>query len=116
MPVSARFALNTTYYTLAAERFGDIASEYPRLYDTYNTVMSEALAAKERSEDSLDYIIGKANYFDSPYAQKLNPEDIKRCRATMLNFKNAVMYYITRNRKDRKVPKLKDVLEQVIAQ
>ena len=68
MPVSARFALNTTYYTLAAERFGDIATEYPRLYDTYNTVMSEALAAKERSEDSLDYIIGKNNYFDSAYA------------------------------------------------
>ena len=25
------------------------------------------------------------------------------------------MYYLARNRKDRKVPKLKDVLEQVIA-
>ena len=32
-----------------------------------------------------------------------------------MTLKNAIMYYLARNRKDRKVPKLKDVLEAVIA-
>ena len=51
MPISARFSLNTTYYTLSAEKFGDIASEYIEsggLLEVYNVVLSAALAAKER--------------------------------------------------------------------
>ena len=110
MDVSARFAQRTTYYTLTAEKFGDIASEYRSLHDAYNDVVSAALAAKERQTESLDYIPGR-HPFDSGIADMLNEEEKDRCRATLLSLKNAVMYYIARNRKDRKVPKLKDVLE-----
>ena len=35
MVVSARFARNTTYYTLSADRFSDIAAEYEKLYGAY---------------------------------------------------------------------------------
>ena len=56
MPVNARFALSTTFYTLSAEKFGDIATEYPSLHKAYNAVYSSALASKERGDDGLDYI------------------------------------------------------------
>ena len=39
---------------------------------------------------------------------------MERVQLTFLKFKNAVMYCITRNRKDRKLPKLRDMLEAVI--
>ena len=51
MKISARFGQYTTYYTLSAERFGDIATEYPYkggLLDTYNEVYLAALLAQER--------------------------------------------------------------------
>ena len=43
MPVSARFTMNTTFYSLSAEKFGDIAAEYyaagnPSLHKVYNLV------------------------------------------------------------------------------
>ena len=55
MPISARFAVNTTYYALSAEKFGDIAAEYPQLLDAYNSVYNAALGARERGENYLDY-------------------------------------------------------------
>ena len=33
----------------------------------------------------------------------------------MTKLKNAVMYYLIKNREQRKVPKLKDIIEQAIA-
>ena len=115
MPVSARFAHNTTYYTLPAARFGDIAAEYPALAKAYNNVYSAALAAKERQDHALDYWVASENRFTCRYAQTLDYEQLRRCGTTLLNLKNAIMYYLARNRKDRKMPKLKDVLESVIA-
>ena len=69
MPVSARFARLTTYYTLSADKFGDIAAEYDKLMHTFNTVYSESLASKERSECSLDYYTGHTStIFKSGFA------------------------------------------------
>ena len=63
MPVHARFAVNTTFYSLTAKDFGDIAAdnheEYPMLEQAYNLVYSEALSAKERQDDGLDYSPGR---------------------------------------------------------
>ena len=39
----------------------------------------------------------------------------QRANKQLKRFKNAVMYYIELNRKTKKLPKLKDVLEKVIA-
>ena len=39
---------------------------------------------------------------------------MQRAMATLKTFKNAVMYYLVSNRKEKKLPKLKDVLEKVI--
>ena len=50
MPISARFAVNTTYYSLNAERFGDIAAEYEPLKKIYNNVYSSALSARDRGD------------------------------------------------------------------
>ena len=117
MAVNARFASNTTYYTLSAERFGDVAAGYPALRDTYFTEFSKALAAKERQENALDYSPGQySSQFDSPAAAKMTDAVLEKAFLTHQKLKNATMYYIARNRKDRKVPKLKDVLMQVIAQ
>ena len=54
--------------------------------------------------------------FSSGIAEGLSKPELTRCRETLLMFKKAIMYYITRNRKDRKIPKLRDVLLKVIAQ
>ena len=48
MVLSARFARNTTYYTLSAERFGEIAEHHKLLYEVVQDTVSAALAAKER--------------------------------------------------------------------
>ena len=66
MDVSARFAQRTTYYTLTAEKFGDIASEYRSLNDAYKRTLSAALAAKERQLESLDYIPGRHPFNSGP--------------------------------------------------
>ena len=42
-------------------------------------------------------------------------KEMDRCKKTLAKFKNAVMYYLHANRKEKKLPKLKDVLEKVIA-
>ena len=53
MPISARFAVNTTYYTLSAKKFGDIAADYEPLRKIYNDVYLNALAARERNANML---------------------------------------------------------------
>ena len=114
MQVSARFALNTTYYSLSAERFANIAQSYSSLRKAYNNVYSQALAARDRNDNSLDYLPGR-DLFESDYSKTLDEKQLDRANTTLRNFKNSVMYYIAENRKDRKIPKLKDVLEKVIA-
>ena len=71
MPVSARFVMNTTFYSLSAERFGDIAAEYyaagnSSLHKVYNLVYTSALASKERGDNGLDYISGKNDFYFGP--------------------------------------------------
>jgi len=68
MPLNARFAHTTTYYTLTAEKFGDVAVEYEELNQVYQNVYSNALASKERQEDALDYSIGRIRGHFSPTA------------------------------------------------
>ena len=72
MPISARFAVNTTYYTLTAQKFGDIAAEYSPLRKIYNNVYSAALAARERSVDALDYYSSRNVFFNSRYNKLLS--------------------------------------------
>ena len=38
-----------------------------------------------------------------------------RVQRAVTKLKNAVMYYLIKNREQRKVPKLKDIIEQAIA-
>ena len=45
----------------------------------------------------------------------MTTREMDRCKKTLAKFKNAVMYYLHSNRKEKKLPKLKDVLEKVIA-
>ena len=111
MPISARFAVNTTYYTLTAQRFGDIAAEYPPLRKIYNNIYSAALAARDRNENALDYASSRNVFEGSRGAETLTPTQATNANNTLRNLKNAVMYYIAQNRKERKMPKLKDVLE-----
>jgi len=54
--------------------------------------------------------------FRSTHTGKLTDIQFQRANKQLKRFKNAVMYYITVNRKTKKLPKLKDVLEKVIAQ
>ena len=77
-------------------------------------VYSAALASKERGDDSLDYISGQKNSCYTVFGSELSIDEMERVRLAHLKFKNAVMYYISRNRKDRRIPKLRDMLESVI--
>ena len=80
MPVSARFVMNTTFYSLSAERFGDIAAEYytagnPSLHKVYNLVYTSALASKERGDNGLDYVSGKNDFYFGPGTDFMENEE-----------------------------------------
>ena len=100
---------------MSAEKFGDIATEYPALHRAYTKVYSSALASKERGDDSLDYISGKQYVYCGP-GSIFTEVDAERIRLTHLKFKNAVMYFLNVNRKGRRIPKLRDLLESVVSE
>ena len=70
---------------------------------------------KKDRDISLDYQTPLNIRINTRPGKELNVRDMKRCISTLHNFKNAVMYYLHGNRKEKKLPKLKDVLEKVIA-
>ena len=105
---------NTTYYTLTLERFFQIATEYPRLRRIYNDLYTTMLNKKDR-DISLDYMLPQNIRINTGPGKELNLRDMQRCIQTQHRFKNAVMYFLHANRKEKKLPKLKDVLEKVVA-
>ena len=77
MPLNARFAKTTTFYTLTAERFGDVAVEYEELYDVYQNIYSDALASKTKQENALDYSVGRIRgHFSPATSSKMTDEEI----------------------------------------
>ena len=61
---------------------------------------------------ALDYIPGKATFHNKDKVYK--GEEALHVQRLILKLKNAIMYYIVRNREERKVPKLSDILHQAI--
>jgi len=57
---------------------------------------------------ALDYIPGKTTFMHK--GEEMKNEEALRVQKLVLKLKNAIMYHIVKNRKERKVPKLKDAL------
>jgi hypothetical protein len=61
---------------------------------------------------ALDYIIGNQILYKKGFP--MSPVDSERGRKALLALKNAIFYFILKNRDERKVPKLRDILNAAI--
>lgn len=58
---------------------------------------------------ALDYVQGKTSFFFR--GKMMKDQQALHVQRTIVKLKNAIMYYVLRNREQRKVPKLKDIID-----
>lgn len=111
--VNARFTMNTTFYYLKYNRLVETAKQYPDFAKRLLQQRGKAFADKSREQNPMDFIRGNPTFFDA-HDRPLDPELSKRLINVMFHLKNAVVYYVQKNRKDRKVKNLRQILEEFI--
>ena len=101
-----------TMYELSRKQFFSIAQQY---FEFNSMLLTKLAVIQEGAENliSIDYVAGKTSLL---YKDKvLKDAEALRVQRAVTKLKNAVMYYLIKNREQRKVPKLKDIIEQAIA-
>ena len=110
--VYARMVQNTKIYFLKRRQMMEVA----RAYDSFKKVIAYELAYaqnnKNQGKEHLDYIRGSLQYNDG--SRTYSMYESKRIFNVTFSAKNAIMYYIMRNRQDRKVKNLRKILEEYI--
>ena len=69
---------------------------------------------KSREQDPIDFVKGSFVIRDEIRQRNLTLEDSTRAQKVMYIFKNSVIYYLLRNRKDRKNKNLRKILEEFV--
>lgn len=110
--VSGRVVSNTNVYLIKNADFFKIIQ---RDMDTLNRVQQTIVQSLANNDNpvSLDYTYGDTN-LRHPRGHYINPVNKIRFFNSLLKLKNTIMYFITKNRETRKVPKLKDILGAAI--
>ena len=106
-----RAANTVTLYKLNVEKFIIETVKYPEFAFRTALVINNQLADRENAI-ALDYIIG--NHILYKKGAPMTTEESERGRRALLALKNAIFFFILKNREERKVPKLRDVLNQAI--
>ena len=111
--VNSRFTMNTTFYYLKYHKLVEVAQQYPSFANELLKQKGKAEAFSSRDQNPVDFIRGSHIYYDSQ-DRALDPEESQRVFVIMFALKNSVVYYLLKNRKDRKVKNLKKILEEFI--
>lgn len=111
--VNARFSMNTTFYYLKYSKLIEVAKQYPSFAQELLKQKGKATAFKSRDQNPVDFIRGNIVFTD--IRDKVYDEtESARIFNIMFALKNSVVYYLLKNRKDRKVKNLKKILEEFI--
>ena len=111
--VNARFASKSTFYYLKYSKLVEVALRYPSFRKDLLREKGRSEALKSRDQNPIDFIRGSQTYFDLK-DKPLDAEKSQRIFNALFAFKNAVIYYLHRNRRDRKVQNLRKILEEFI--
>lgn len=111
--VNARCAMNTNFYFLRYHKLVEIAKQYPKFAQELLKEKGKAEAFKSRDQNPVDFIRGNNVYTDVRDIP-LDESTSERVFSSMFALKNSVVYYLLKNRKDRKVKNLKKILEEFI--
>ena len=112
--INARMNTNTTFYYLKYAKIVEVAKMYPRFAKDLLREKGKSEALKSRDQNPVDYILGSKLYTDPNFKQH-SPEVSDRMLEILFALKNSVVYYLLKNRKDRKVKNLKKILEEFIS-
>jgi len=108
LDVQARCPIKTTLYMLETDDFYNTIEKFPEVSELIRDTLNETIGQKENAI-ALDYVPGSNEFV---YNDKvLYGKDTLHVHRISLMLKNAIMYYIVRFREERKVPKLKDILQ-----
>ena len=111
--VNFRCLANCLLYFIKIDTLEDIAIQYKDFIKELVKYRGYADSNKSRDQLPLDYIMGNPNYFDQN-DKPLRDRDSKRMHEIMFALKNAVIYNLLKNRRDRKIKNLKQILEEYI--
>lgn len=111
--INARFSINTTFYYLKYHKLVEVAKRYPAFLYLLQREKGRAEALASRDQDPVDFIRGNHVFVDV-HDKQLDEETSQRMFKIMFALKNSVVYYLLKNRKDRKVKNLKKILEEFI--
>ena len=111
--ISARMIANTTFYYLKYAKIVEVAKLYPSFAKNLLKEKGKAAALKSRDLKPLDYILGTKSYID-PEFKRHSPEVSERMFNTLNALKNSVVFYLHRNRGNKKVKNLKKILGEFI--
>jgi CRP-like cAMP-binding protein len=111
-----RAGSSTTIFTLNVQQFVNEIVKYPDFSSRTALRISDQLADRENSI-ALDYILGNQIIQYSDARKGLTIMDLKQsdiARKGLLALKNAIFHFILKEREERKVPKLRDILNKAI--
>ena len=106
--------MNTTFYYLKYNKLAEIARKYPAFYHELQKQKGKAEAQASRDQDPVDFMRGD-HVFTDIKDRVSDLEESQRIFKIMFAIKNSVVYYLLKNRKNRKVKNLKKILEEFIA-
>jgi CRP-like cAMP-binding protein len=110
---NSRFTMNTTFYYLKYTQLVEVAKKFPSFYRELVKQFGKAASLKSRDQNPVDFIRGTINYTDTR-DNNYSAIQSEKIFSIMFAFKNSVVYYLLKNRKDRKVKNLKKILEEFI--
>jgi len=96
---------------LATDKFFEVLTKYPTYMDKIQALIIQTIGNRDNCI-ALDYIPGNTTFFHKGECMK--DDEALHIQRIILQLKNAIMYYIVRNREQRKVPKLSEILQQAI--
>lgn len=112
--VNMRFMKPTTFYYLKYSKIVEVARKYPSFSQVLLRQKGKADANKARDQVPIDYIRGYQTFEDCHNHAHVGDQAIRVFKALNV-FKNSVLFYTLKNRRDRKVKNLKKILEEYVA-
>jgi hypothetical protein len=92
---------------LSTDKFFAVLAKYPTFLEKVQALIIQTIGNRDNSI-ALDYIPGNTTFHHNGRVMK--DDEALHIQRIILKLKNAIMYYIVRNREQRKVPKLSDIL------
>lgn len=111
MDVNATCTTKVIVYFLTRAKFFSIIEQYWEFNNFLLLRLAKKLSGPENSI-ALDYVTGKREF--KHRSKVYSGGKAMEIHRIILKLKNAIMYYIIRNREQRKVPKLKEIVQTAI--